>query len=319
MSFNSQAFAKVGQAFAIKRDTAEFTADRHIKEARQAVRGFKEIDDQIAELGRSLGLLAMRGGSLEEVERHIDELVRRKRELLKGAGYPADYTDPHFWCSKCNDVGYDRTGRMCSCFRDALIIEQLNVSGLGNLAKTQSFDSFTLKYYEKASQDKVAVYRDRLRTYADNFKGEDEMSWLLTGGAGLGKTHLTTSAAVEIAKKGFDVLYLSEDDLFEEHREKQFGDGEADTDRFYEADLLIIDDLGVAKTNNLTAPFLFSVINKRQINGLSTIINTNLSRNEMQNKYGDRIVSRLWGYYNVLQFEGIDIRMQKLKEQINAH
>ena len=44
------------------------------------------------------------------------------------------------------------------------------------------------------------------------------------------------------------------------------------------------------------------------------IINTNLEREEIQSKYTDRIVSRLFGEFIALAFVGKDIRMQKLKE-----
>ena len=45
--------------------------------------------------------------------------------------------------------------------------------------------------------------------------------------------------------------------------------------------------------------------------GLPTIINTNLSTEELHKKYNDRILSRIFGVYTTLYFIGEDIRQIK--------
>jgi DNA replication protein DnaC len=138
---------------------------------------------------------------------------------------------------------------------------------------------------------------------------------LLIGGTGLGKTHLSTSVAKAVIERGFDVLYVSAIDMFSDFEKKQFGNGEGyvdNTRRYFECDLLIIDDLGTELTNQFTVSCLYNVINSRINSARSTFINTNLSKKEIESKYAERITSRLFGEYYPLVFSGIDIRKQKM-------
>ena len=85
------------------------------------------------------------------------------------------------------------------------------------------------------------------------------------------------------------------------------------TERYFDCDLLIIDDLGAEITNQFTVSCLYNVINTRLNNSRSTIINTNLREKEIRERYNDRITSRLFGEYQAFLFYGKDIREQKAK------
>ena len=67
--------------------------------------------------------------------------------------------------------------------------------------------------------------------------------------------------------------------------------------------------------NQFTLSVLYQVINNRLMTNRSMIINTNLSARDMQQRYTDRIVSRLLGECTVIQFAGQDVRMQKLSDK----
>lgn len=60
---------------------------------------------------------------------------------------------------------------------------------------------------------------------------------------------------------------------------------------------------------------LFTLINTRLLNQnnkiTKTIISTNLSINDLAETYGERIVSRFVGNYNICYFFGDDIRLKK--------
>ena len=56
---------------------------------------------------------------------------------------------------------------------------------------------------------------------------------------------------------------------------------------------------------------LYSVINTRMLDGLPTVISTNLTQEGLQSRYGDQIVSRITGAFEPLLFVGKDIRQQK--------
>ena len=85
------------------------------------------------------------------------------------------------------------------------------------------------------------------------------------------------------------------------------------TTRYFECELLIIDDLGTEIANQFTAACLYNLINTRLQRGLSTVINTNLSTEDIRKRYTDRIASRLFGSFHPLLFQGFDVRAKKLK------
>lgn len=84
-------------------------------------------------------------------------------------------------------------------------------------------------------------------------------------------------------------------------------------------DLLIIDDLGTENMNNMKFAELFTIINSRllprQDKITKTIISTNLDLKGLASFYGERIVSRLIGYYNICPFFGDDIRILNNKNK----
>jgi len=84
--------------------------------------------------------------------------------------------------------------------------------------------------------------------------------------------------------------------------------------RYFDCDLLIIDDLGTEVNNQFTASVIYNVLTSRINSKKSTIINTNLSHNELRERYADRITSRLFGEFRPLLFTGRDIRRQKISK-----
>lgn len=65
-------------------------------------------------------------------------------------------------------------------------------------------------------------------------------------------------------------------------------------DNLCDIDVLIIDDLGAENHyNNVSIEYLFDVINERTLNNKSTFISTNLTPESIQERYGDRLFSRL--------------------------
>ena len=61
---------------------------------------------------------------------------------------------------------------------------------------------------------------------------------------------------------------------------------------------------------------LYEIINERINLNKPTIISTNLTKNELNSKYNERIVSRLTGCFSPIMFMGSDIRHVKLKNNL---
>lgn len=128
---------------------------------------------------------------------------------------------------------------------------------------------------------------------------------------------MSTAIASAVIGRGYEVVYESTQNLFDDYSVERFGrvvsGRSGDTARYLDADLLIIDDLGTETSNSFTQSCLYSLINSRVVSGKPMIINTNLSSDEIKARYGDRIFSRLFGEFTVLPFCGTDVRLQKLR------
>lgn len=320
MAYSKDVFRNIADTFSKKREIAESEADSRRLMAESQIDGLREVHIKLSENGRAVFGAALSGGDVEAKLRIIkeenDALRLKKKELLLGAGFPEDFTEPRYECTVCNDTGYTDS-KMCSCMREALALAELEHSGLGQLVKTQSFDTFSFDFYSGDSLMAARRNFTKLKEFAENFTGKGDPSWLLMGGTGLGKTHLSSSVAIQIIKKGFNVVYMTAGTFFSVFEKQRFGDGnvgDGTDEQFYSADLLIIDDLGTEVANQFTVSCLYSVINNRTLGGKSTIINTNLSVEDIKKRYTDRIASRLFGEFMPLVFLGKDIRAQKLSK-----
>ena len=320
MSFSRDNVSRVRADFAMRRQAAAEQSDRRREELYLKIPSLREMDREISSVGVRVMGAAIKGGdvesAIEKMHKDHDELRARRAEMLKEAGYPADYTDIRYRCEKCGDTGFVGT-KMCACMRAELVRAGYESSGIGRLIDEQSFDSFSLSFYTGADKEGMTKNVEALASFARDFAARQGENFLLIGATGLGKTHLSTSVARLVIDGGFDVVYDTAGSVFSVFEAQRFGRGEADAAdgaRYFDADLLIIDDLGTELTNQFTVSCLYNVINTRINNRRSTIINTNLTGAELRSRYADRITSRLFGEFKPLLFSGTDIRAQKLKK-----
>jgi len=81
--------------------------------------------------------------------------------------------------------------------------------------------------------------------------------------------------------------------------------------RYLRCDLLIIDDLGTEMLTSFVQSTLYQILNTRLRSRKKTIINTNLKLDEISQRYGAQVRSRIEGEFDLLPFIGEDIRVQK--------
>jgi DNA replication protein DnaC len=254
-------------------------------------------------------------------------LQREKAELLTAAGYGADYLDDEPACKKCRDTGFVGT-EMCECLRRYYAREQINeLSKLINLG-SQSFDSFDLDWYDgevweqqgTSPRENMEMIYEICLDYAHHF-GPRSGNLFLSGAPGLGKTFLSACIAREVSENGFSVVYDTASHIFSQFESQKFGrevlDGgegaSEDIKRCLSCDLLIIDDLGTELTTPFVQSALYQIINSRLVSERKTIINSNLTSDELSRRYLPQIISRLEGEYKKLRFFGADIRRKKNK------
>ncbi len=320
MGYNPDDYKRVKEEYSQKYKRAQAAADERRMMIHAALPEVFEIDKQLALTPLAIMDIIRKGGDTEAAVRALEkknnELLLRRGELLRSAGYPEDYTDVHYECDKCNDSGYGADSKMCSCMRRALAVAGYKSSGLGSLIGAQTFENFEFKYYPAEMLGFVKKSVDTLRGFAEGFDKDTYKNFLLVGAPGLGKTHLSTAVAKSVIDRGFDVLYVSAVSMMNDFEQKRFGNGTGlgpsnETSRYNECDLLIIDDLGTEVVNKFTQSNFYEVINTRINQRKCTIINTNLSLPEINSLYSDRISSRILGEYQPFLFKGVDIRKQK--------
>lgn len=134
-----------------------------------------------------------------------------KKRLLVEAGYPENYLDPIYTCSKCMDTGYIDQER-CSCFRDKLISNLYLQSNMSNILEKENFETFNLSYYSKevipeyncSPYDNMVNILTTAKEFVNNFstKASHRGNILIYGEVGLGKTFLTNCIAKAILDKG---------------------------------------------------------------------------------------------------------------------
>jgi DNA replication protein DnaC len=134
---------------------------------------------------------------------------------------------------------------------------------------------------------------------------------LLLGVTGVGKTHAAFAALYAAARVGFTVSIRATTvpDLYALARPS--GEGEAGFERFANADLLLLDDLGAAKASEWTEEITYRLIDHRYRECLPTIITTNLPVDDLKVLLGDRIRSRLAEMCQRVTMDGPDRRRVK--------
>lgn len=257
------------------------------------------------------------GTAVAELAKRSLEAQEERKLLLKAAGYPEDYLEPQYSCKRCNDTGLI-DGKLCSCQLD--ILKQVALSSLScsSALATSTFKTFDLKYYsDKKDAELGCSPRDYMRgafemikAYAEGFE-KDGDSLFFCGATGLGKTHLSLAVMNTVVKNGFNVYYGSAGSILKEMEKEHFGkSNENIEEEIGDADLLIIDDLGTEFENAFSKSAVYELLNDAILNGKPLIINTNLTKAELEARYGERVASRL-NSFEVVNFCGTDIRQLK--------
>lgn len=308
-----------------RRERAELALnERRVRISRLAPH-ILQLEREMASTSARIAGAVLSGENVQQKLARIREFNLAKqqelKEALSAAGFAADALEIQYSCPVCQDTGNDN-GRLCGCARQlqkGLMYERLGaVSSLADSA----FENFSLQYYSDAPSDgspvsERAVMKKTLlecTKYAAGFSPAAP-SLLLIGAPGLGKTHLSIAIACAAIEKGFDVMYVPFHTLLTKLEAARFGKTSEEFQDYLSpvqnCELLVLDDLGSEFSTSFSTAVLYDIVNTRQLQGVPTIINTNLKQSELSARYGDRIRSRLLGCYRIIPFTGSDIRLQK--------
>lgn len=317
MSYNSENYRRIREEYETKPQKARNDAAKRREELHEKFPDIARIDKILSETGVKILGEAMNGKNglderIAKLKAENNELREIRSSILEANGYPADYSSIKYECDKCGDTGFVGT-KMCECMKNRLIMAGYESSGIGHLMKTQSFETFDLDKCRNTPEQLKAmklVFTESIK-FADEFEAASGKNMLFLGTTGLGKTHLSTSIAKVVIERGFDVVYDTFQNIMRELENSHFGRGQTEqSNRLFECDLLIIDDLGTELTNQFTISALYDLVNTRLNKSRSMIVNTNLTLPDIQNRYGDRVASRLFGQFSAYVFIGKDLRVQ---------
>lgn len=280
------------------------------------VPGYKDLDDSVAALSVAQGKKLLLGDedALEDLKDILAELSGRKAQLLENAGLPSDYLEPAYQCSDCKDTGYIGNEK-CHCFKEAMITFLYEQSNIREMLSTENFDSLSYEYYEGEDLSRFKNAVSTCKNFVKNFNS-DYHNLFFYGTVGTGKSFLSGCVAKELLERGHSVIYFSAISLFDFLSKNSFDYKNRDELReayadLLQCDLLIIDDLGTELTNQFVTSSFFSLLNERHMGKKATVISTNLSLEELRDRYSDRIFSRITSNYEICKLSGKDIRMYK--------
>lgn len=295
--------------------------DKRIAEINEKIPAIDEINVMLARTNIEILKVINNGKDVQENMRMLEkkslEAQKMIKDLLVENGYPEDYLEIKYSCSKCKDTGLNRIHK-CECLdrlAGKLAVQELNeISPL----KLCSFDTFSLDYYKgvhtSSDPNCYSTMEGNLRyciRYADKFSKHSE-SLFISGRTGLGKTHLSLSIAEKLLSDNWNVVYGSAINLMNKIEDEHFGRAKGETlNTILSADLLILDDLGTEYEKQFCISTLYDIINTRINSGIPTIISTNLDFKGMERRYDARIVSRILSNYTYLKFSGNDVRQLK--------
>lgn len=181
--------------------------------------------------------------------------------------------------------------------------------------------------YETAAPEETANKELAIKVFQKYKNGETFNTWF-TGMPGVGKSHLAMSILRNINEAGDQdksCLFVSVDEMLLQIR-NSFDNKESKYTEYYFVDLLstvdflVLDDLGAEtggtgttkRATDFTLRVLYAVANARQ--DKSTIVTTNLSKNELVNMYDAKLVSRLRATMALIDFrDTTDKRIRQIE------
>ena len=312
-----------------RRDDNEDKLERRKQQIYDSLPEIKNIDNEIAMSGLRLTKAVLKDTKAREeivykCKQEMEELVKRKKDILAENGIPEDYLEMKYECPKCKDTGFLEGGKKCSCLKQEIINEAYRMSNLSRILEKENFDNFDINIFSDEIQNgrKLSPKQNMLKilsvcdSFITEFSQDNNYNLLFYGSTGLGKTYMCNCIAKSLLDQGFIVIYQTSFrilEILENYKFRKDEDSRINDENYknlFDCDLLIIDDLGTELNNSFTSGEIFNIVNTRLISGKKTIISTNLSPMKIAELYSQRTFSRIVGNFRLLEFFGNDLRWE---------
>lgn len=323
MSYSQEVYRKAAQILERRLEKANMQAQNKFDEITEKLPELETIRQRLAQIGLNISKVFLysedKQADIDKLMQESLELQEQKKKILTDNGYSEDALSVQYTCPVCKDTGFVKN-RMCKCHIE--LLKDIERSNLSKIAPVEdcTFDTFDVNYYPDEAMDngisprnKAEKIKNSCRKYAVNFTTSSP-NIMFMGGTGLGKTHLSLAIANVVINRGYSVVYGTTQNILGDLQNENFGRDE--NIRYNEravlnCDLLILDDLGTEFKSSYTVACLYNIINSRISSKLPTIISTNIGFDELEEKYDQRIVSRVAGEYTKFMLVGNDIRYIK--------
>lgn len=170
-------------------------------------------------------------------------------------------------------------------------MRRLQKSGMGDRLLDKEFLAFSL---QGVSRETRAAY-DVCFDFAHNI-GRQTKGLMLSGSPGTGKTHLAAAVNCYLTAQFYPVVYGNITNIISSFKQSYGGRTMTEFELLAELDkpkLLIIDDLGKENPTQNTVSLIYQIVNRRYERGGLLMVTTNLTSNEMRQRLGEALVSRL--------------------------
>jgi DNA replication protein DnaC len=240
-------------------------------------------------------------------------------------------------CPKCDDREFiitDKGAIPCECRKQRTIERNVKSSMVDKSFSEATFENYktlphTREMYETAK--KYALHFNEIRRERANglmFAAKVGETRIREAGArraemrrkhnsyGLGKTHLLSAIANALLPQGVQVVFVNDTDMVAELRQGQLAEipdrFEGLVHKLENAELLIWDDLGKAKTTDWVLNQYYRIFNYRYRQGLPVCISTNEDIDSLAERVGDATASRLYAICKprLVVCEGPDYRLR---------
>lgn len=318
MAYSQEVYRRAAEMLDRRREKANILAQNKFEEISENVPELEEIQRRLSQIGLKISKVFLYGedkqAQIDKLKKQSLELQQQKKAALVSKGYDENALEIQYNCPHCKDTGFIKN-RLCSCHRELLKdIERSNLEKLAPL-KDCTFESFIIneRFYPGNAFQKAEKIFNSCRQYAIRFT-PDSKNVLFLGGVGVGKTHLSLAIANVVINRGYSVVFGTSQNIISDLQYERFNDNrnlEYYNRAVLNCDLLVIDDLGTEVLSPSSVAILYNIVNTRLLSKLPTIITTNFTLDELEERYDQRILSRITGEYTNITIDGNNVRYLK--------